>query len=384
MEPGTQAILLMLLGIAVGAVTALAWRISERTLRGPHPEQTEVGMPPGAARVLSVLRSVALVVDEEDRVLQASAPAYALDLVRDGRLRVAALLATVQQVRRDGETRETDLEVTRGVGRMPLQVHVRVAALSSRLVLVLAEDRTRERRVEAIRRDFVANVSHELKTPVGALTLLAEAVQEASDDPEAVQRFAGRMQSEAERLNRLVQQIIELSRLQYDELLDRPSPVDVDRVVSRSVDSVEIEAKDKGVEVVPTGERGLVVLGDADQVELALGNLITNAVTHSSPGSRVEILTSSSTLGGTPTVDIAVVDQGVGIPANELERIFERFYRADPARHRSTGGTGLGLSIVKHVAAAHGGEVLVWSEEGQGSRFTLRLPRRATATGGTP
>jgi two-component system, OmpR family, sensor histidine kinase SenX3 len=379
MDPTTQGLLLVLLGVAIGAMTTLAWRLSERELRGTdRPPSTDVEaavVPPGVATVLSVLRSSALVVDEHDEVLQASAAAYALGLVRDGEVRVEELRALVSQVRRDGETRQTDLVVPRGLGRPPAHVQARVAALSSRLVLVLAEDRTRERRVDAIRRDFVANVSHELKTPVGALTLLAEAVQEAADDPAAVTRFAGRMQTEAARLQRLVQQIIELSRLQGDEALDRPATVDLDRVVERAVDAVEIEAKAKRITIDHQGRHGLRALGDPDQIGLALGNLISNAVAYSPEDSTVVV----SVLPEQDTVDVTVADEGIGIPAQEIDRIFERFYRVDPARHRSTGGTGLGLSIVKHVAASHGGEVKVWSQEGHGSSFTLRLPRRTTA-----
>jgi two-component system, OmpR family, sensor histidine kinase SenX3 len=240
-------------------------------------------------------------------------------------------------------------------------------------VLVM-HDLTELRRLEAVRRDFVANVSHELKTPVGALNLLAEAVQEAADDPEAVTRFAGRMQTESARLTRLVQQIIELSRLQGDDPLADPQPVDVDSVVERSIDQSAIDAQSKHVAVVRDGSHGLQVLGNTDEVALALGNLVANAVAYAPEHSRVVVAARADD----EMVDLAVTDQGIGIPPAEIDRIFERFYRVDPARHRSTGGTGLGLSIVKHVAAAHGGEVRVWSVEGQGSTFTLSLPRRGT------
>jgi two-component system sensor histidine kinase SenX3 len=256
-------------------------------------------------------------------------------------------------------------------------VQARVAPLSSRLVLVLAEDRTHERRVETIRRDFVANVSHELKTPVGALTLLAEATEDAAEDPEAVRRFAGRMRTEASRLTRLVMQIIELSRLQDDELLDRPLPVHVDRVVARALETNEVEAKAKSTEVVWDGRRDLRVLGNEDQIVLAMSNLIANAIAYSDEHSTVTV----SAQPGGEMIELAVTDQGVGIPGSELGRIFERFYRIDPSRHRSTGGTGLGLSIVKHVAATHGGDVTVWSREGEGSTFTLRLPRHTDSPG---
>ena len=378
MDGTTQALLFALLGAVLGAGVVLAWRVSEAQMHQPTPVEEPV-LPAGIATVLSVLRSSALVVDEKDEVLKASAPAYAFGLVRDNEVAVEELAELVRQVRRDGQIRETELVMSRGRAVAPLHVTARVAPLSSRLVLALVEDRTRERRVEAIRRDFVANVSHELKTPVGALNLLAEAVQEAADDPEAVTRFAGRMQTESARLTRLVQQIIELSRLQGDEPLYEPQTVDVDAVISRSIDQSTIDAQSKQISVVHDGEHGLQILGNGDEVALALGNLVANAVAYSPDGSRVVVAARTDDL----MVDLTVTDQGIGIPASEIERIFERFYRVDPARHRSTGGTGLGLSIVKHVAASHGGEVRVWSVEGQGSTFTLALPRRVSE-GATP
>lgn len=370
----TQALLFALLGGVLGAGVVLAWRVSERQLR-ELPPQPEPVLPPGVATVLGVLRSSAVVVDENDQVLKASAPTYALGLVSDNALTSDELADLVRQVRRDGQIRETELTLRRGRTGPPLNVTARIAPLNSRLVLALLEDRTRERRIESIRRDFVANVSHELKTPVGALNLLAEAVQEAADDPEAVTRFAGRMQTESARLTRLVQQIIELSRLQGDDPLEDPKPVPVDEVVARALDQSSIDAASRGIELVQDGERGLEVLGNTDEVALALSNLVSNAVAYSPDHSRVVVAAKADDL----RVDIAVTDQGIGIPADEIDRIFERFYRVDPARHRSTGGTGLGLSIVKHVAASHGGDVSVWSVEGHGSTFTLSLPRRTTS-----
>ena len=371
----TQALLFAALGAVLGAGVVLAWRFSERQLHAV-PTQPEPAVPAGVTTVLGVLRSSAVVVDEEDQVVKASAPAYVMGLVSGDTLTVPSLADLVRQVRRDGQIRETELVMHRGHGGAPVHVTARVAPLSSRLVLALVEDRTRERRVEAIRRDFVANVSHELKTPVGALNLLAEAVEEAADDPEAVTRFAGRMQTESARLTRLVQQIIELSRLQGDDPLDDPQPVDVDAVVARAIDQSAIDAQSRHIEVVQDGARGVQVLGNADEVALALGNLVSNAVTYSPEHSRVVVAAKPDDT----TVDLSVTDQGIGIPPTDIDRIFERFYRVDPARHRSTGGTGLGLSIVKHVAASHGGDVRVWSVEGQGSTFTLELPRRTPSS----
>ena len=373
MDATTQALLFALLGAVLGSGVVLAWRISE------HQQQRvpkhEPAVPSGVTTVLSVLRSSALVVNENDEVLKASAPAYALGLVSGNELCVEDLAELVRQVRRDGQIRDTEIVLARGRASAPVHVTARVAPLSSRLVLALVEDRTRERRVEAIRRDFVANVSHELKTPVGAIHLLAEAVAEASDDPEAVQRFAGRMHTESERLSRMVQQIIELSRLQGDDPIDEPLPVNVDTVLEAAVDASAIDAQAKQITVLRDGESGLEVLGNGEQIAVAVGNLVANAVTYSPDGSTVVVAARADDL----IVDIVITDQGIGIPAEEIDRIFERFYRVDPARHRSTGGTGLGLSVVKHVAASHGGEVKVWSVEGQGSSFTLTLPRRTSA-----
>ena len=369
MSPTTQAFLAALIGAVVAGGAVLAWHVSERQQESAS-RPGEPALQAGGAPVLSVLRSSAVVVDDADDVVKASAPALAFGLVRGQRLVSTELAELVRQVRRDGQIRETELTMPRPSGP-PRTVTARVAPLSSRYVLALVEDRTRERRVEAVRRDFVANVSHELKTPVGAIKLLAEAVSDASDDPEAVERFARRMLTESDRLSRMVQQIIELSRLQGDEPLEAPAVVDVDVVVKRSVDITVMDATSRNLSVVTGGTPGLTVFGNEEQVAAAVTNLVANAVAYSGDDSTVLV----STKPHEDMVEISVVDQGIGIPHDELDRIFERFYRVDPARHRSTGGTGLGLSIVKHVAATHGGDVRVWSLEGQGSTFTLSLPR---------
>jgi two-component system, OmpR family, sensor histidine kinase SenX3 len=372
-DPTTQAFLAALIGAVVAGGAVLAWAISDRQQSFvPAPEEPVV--PPAVATVLSVLRSSAVVVGDDDVVLKASAPAYAFGLVRGNVLIAEELTELVRQVRRDGQIRETELLLSRG--DVPARhVTARVAPMGSRLVLALVEDRTRERRVEAVRRDFVANVSHELKTPIGAIRLLAEAVLDAADDAEAVKRFGGRMLTESDRLTRLVQQIIELSRLQGDDPLEAPVPVSVDDVIGAAVDTSAIDADTRRISLVTGGTHGLEVFGNARQVAAAVSNLVANAVAYSGEDSTV--LVSSRANDG--SVEISVVDQGIGIPPDEMDRIFERFYRIDPARHRSTGGTGLGLSIVKHVAATHGGDVRVWSVEGQGSTFTLTLPQHHAA-----
>ena len=275
----------------------LAFRVSERQM---HPDDVPAPtLPPGVAAVLSVLRSSALVVDAENHVLKASAPAIAMGLVRGQDIAEHELDELVRQVRRDGQIRETEL-LMRRPGLPPRHVTARVAPLSSQLVLALVEDRTRERRVESIRRDFVANVSHELKTPVGAIKLLSDAVIDAADDPEAVQRFAGRMHTESERLARLVQQIIELSRLQGDDPLDEPADVPVDRIIARAIDENVTDAKTRNIQLIQDGTQGLVLLGNREQVAVAVSNLVANAVTYSPEGSTVVVSATGHEVRGRP------------------------------------------------------------------------------------
>ncbi len=378
-DRGVDALLIGLtavVGVLVGAGAALAIRASEREQRRvPAVEHQQATLPTGAADVLVLLGSSAVVLDSEDRVVRASPAAYALGLVRAERLLSEEMLELVRQVRRVGEIREQELELPRGpIGSATLAVRARVAPLGSTLVLVLVEDRTEARRVDAVRRDFVANVSHELKTPVGAMSLLAEALVDAADDPEAVRRFAGRMQHESERLTRLVQDVIELSRLQGHDPLEAPTLVSLDDVVAEAVDRSRLTAEARDVTLVSAGVRGLKVMGDSRQLVTAVGNLVDNAVRYGPAGSRVAVSVNEVAGPAGKLAELSVTDEGPGIAEAERERIFERFYRVDNARSRDTGGTGLGLSIVKHVAAGHGGEATVWSLEGTGSTFTLRLP----------
>ena len=371
-------------GLLVGAAAALAFRVSEREQRVPDDEVPAQTLPPGAADVLALLRSSTVVLDAEDRVVRASPAAYSFGLVREQRLLSDELLDLARAVRRDGEIRELELELARGpLGSATVAVQARVAPLGSALVLVMVEDRTENRRVDEIRRDFVANVSHELKTPVGAMALLAEALTDAADDPEAVRRFAGRMQHESDRLTRLVQDVIELSRLQGHDPLEAPALVSLDDVVAEAVDRSRLTAEARGINLVCGLVRGLKVMGDARQLVTALGNLVDNAVRYGPEGSRVAVSINEVEGPDGHIAELSVTDEGPGIAQAERDRIFERFYRVDSARSRDTGGTGLGLAIVKHVAAGHGGEATVWSAEGTGSTFTLRLPVAAGSEGRT-
>ena len=376
---GAAAVLLA--GILLGAL--VTWLLSRRT---PVEEPvTFVDPPPvvpqGVSEVLAVLSSSAVVVGPHDEVLEATRAARSLGLARGTRVGIAELLELVRQARRDKQTRVHDLELTRGPSDPTLYLSARVAALPDGLVVILADDLTASYRIEATRRDFVANVSHELKTPIGAISLLAEAVEDAADDPAAVRRFAGRMGIESARLADLVSQIIDLSRLQADDPLAEPQVVDVDQVLHDAVDRCRVDAEQRGVTLTLAGAHGTQVLGNARQLSTAVGNLVENAVVYSDPGARVVVAAHARRHGDDDDVEIAVSDTGIGISAADTERIFERFYRVDYGRSRANGGTGLGLSIVKHVAASHGGRVGVWSQVGRGSTFTITVPAHLDEVG---
>lgn len=375
MNASAVAGLAFVAGLLLGAL--IAWLI----LRRPRPQEPEdfldppVTVPDGVSAVLSVLGSSGVVIGPHDEVLESTSQARTLGIVRGSRVNIRELLDLVRTVRRDGVIRSVDLELNRGgAGSAVSFLSVRIAPLADDLILILAEDRTAAVRVEETRRDFVANVSHELKTPIGAVGLLAEALEGAADDPEAVHRFAGRLGIESQRLAELVSQIIDLSRLQADDPLVQAEVVEIDEVLARAVDRARVDAENRSVQLTLAGERNCRVLGSERQLVIAVGNLVENAIVYSDPGARVAVAAHRVTRGDDEIVEITVSDNGIGISQADLDRIFERFYRVDYARSRSNGGTGLGLSIVKHIAAAHGGTVSVWSQLGQGSTFTVSLP----------
>ena len=360
------AVLGAVAGLLVGLLVARRRRATEPASRA-HPR-----LLPGAGAVLEALPVAVLVVDVADEVLLGNRAARELGLIRDGVLAAfPELRRLVRQTRRTAEAQEIDLVVPQArIGRAPAVFRARVAPIGDGTMAILLEDVTEARRLEDVRRDFVANVSHELKTPVGALSLLAEALQDASDDPPAVRRFADRAQHEAQRLGRLVQELIDLSRLQGADPMPPPTTVDVDKVLAEASDRTRTTAHARSITVELTGERGLTLQGNEQQLVTALVNLLDNAISYSGEGSTVTVCAQA--VPG--ALEISVADEGIGIPEKDLERVFERFYRSDPARSRATGGTGLGLAIVKHVATNHGGTVQVRSVEGLGATFTLRLP----------
>jgi len=378
-SPVGVAVVAVVVGLCIGAL--LMWVGLRARRSGPRPTVESAGpvVPAGVAQVLAVLDSIGVVVGSQDEVLQATVAARTGGLVRGTRVADPRLLDLVRTVRRERRVITTELQVTGRIGTPVSYYSVRVAPLGEDLILVLADDKTGAHRTEQIRRDFVANVSHELKTPIGAISLLAEAVEDAADDPLAVRRFASRMSVESSRLTDLVAQIIDLSRLQGDNPLADPEVVDVDEVLRDAVDRRRVDAEQREVTLTIAGSTGSQVLGSARQLGVAVGNLVENAVVYSDPGARVVVTAALERTGEDDVVEIRVSDNGIGIPAGELERIFERFYRVDYARSRANGGTGLGLSIVKHIAAIHGGDVSVWSQVGRGSTFTITLPAHLPA-----
>ena len=295
-----------------------------------------------------------------------------MGLIKDGRLQSPELIALIRAVRRTGQAQTGKIEIPRGpIGEGMRDLTVKVIALShSDQIIVLVSDESEAERVHEVRRDFVANISHELKTPIGALSLLSEAVLSAKSDPEAVTKFATRMQHEAKRLTDLVQEIINLSRLQDSDPLQVATELNINDLVREAVDQCETTSEARNIWVTITEGPDAIVLGDREQLIMAIHNLIENAINYSPENTKVSVTTQIEE----DIVEISVTDQGIGIPEEELDRIFERFYRVDPARSRETGGTGLGLSIVKHVSTKHGGEVKVWSSPNVGSTFALRLP----------
>ena len=329
-------------------------------------------LPSGAMDVLETLDSSVIVLASGNSVLYASSSAMQIGLMKEGRLFSEELLALIRVVRRTEQSQEGNIEIPRGpVGDGVKNLLVKVSPLGKEgLVLILTDDVSEADRIDAVRRDFVANISHELKTPIGALSILSEAVLQASDDPTMVRHFANKMGETANRLTELVQQIISLSRLQDTDPLTDASPVDISSVIATAASQSQTNSEARGITIALDSDIHAPVFGDREQLVMALHNLIENAINYSPDKTKVTI--SAKVINN--LVEIVVKDQGIGIAEREQMRIFERFYRVDPARSRETGGTGLGLSIVKHVVANHGGDVSVWSQVGEGSSFTLRLP----------
>ena len=369
--------------VALGGLAGLAGLALGSTFAGVLPLVRRRRASAAAARltISELLQRVVanapigvLVVDSTRAVSITNRRVAEMGMVRDGVLD-ERLWAAAQRTLATGEDGEVDLEAPRGLAgrRAGLAVHGKIRLLteqSPRLAVVYLDDHSEQARMEASRRDFVANVSHELKTPVAAMAVLSEALLESTDDPETVQRFGGKIYAESQRLANMVGELIELSRLQGAERLPDLVAVDVDTVVQEAISRYKVVADKASIAITTDDATGLKVLGDQTLLVTAIANLISNAIAYSPNGSTVSI----SRRQEGDMVEIAVTDRGIGIALADQERVFERFFRVDKARSRATGGTGLGLAIVKHVAANHNGSIRLWSRRGTGSTFTLAIP----------
>ncbi len=370
MDTTQIALLSLALGVVVGVGTSLIVFWSYR-MRAEVQQEHSTTLPAGVAAVLTGMEDAACVVDASGLVLATSAAAERYGIAVDALLDNPELRSLVRSARLSRTPQADTMRLTRGgLSLDPRIVSARASTLGPKLTLLVIRDVTEQERLEQMRTDFVANTSHELKTPVGAVSLLAEAIELAADDPAQVRTFAVRLSAEAGRLGNLTGRILSLSRLQASDGVAEREAVAIDEVVAASVEAHQVEADSAGVELVRGGDRGAWVTGDTQILVEAVSNLIANAIAYSPRGARVAV--AVKTVGA--VVEISVSDQGIGISEADRDRIFERFYRADEARSRRTGGTGLGLSIVKHATQRHGGEVKVWSRPGRGSTFTIRLP----------
>ncbi len=364
------ALFALAIGVVIGAgvVMLVTWAYR---VRAQSVQETSAAIPAGMTQVLEGMDDAAAVLSASGLVVAATRAAARFDISVGTVLENPELRRLVRGVRDRGVSSTEALRLTSRATLDPRMVSARASVVGPRLTLLIIRDVTERERLDQMRTDFVSNTSHELKTPVASVSLLAEAIESAADDPDQVRRFAGRITAEAERLAELTSRIMSLSRLQAAEGMAQAEPVSIDEVVRASVEAHAVQADSAGVELTRGGDRGAWVRGESQVLVEAVGNLLANAIVYSPRGSRVGV---GVKVDG-DVVEIAVADQGIGISKADRDRIFERFYRADEARSRRTGGTGLGLSIVKHATQRHGGEVLLWSRPGKGSTFTMRLPR---------
>jgi two-component system, OmpR family, sensor histidine kinase SenX3 len=368
---GVSFLAALAVGVTVGV--RLAPRVVERRQR-VAVQSTGITVAQMLERIVALTPLGTAVVDVHRDVVYHNDRAKELGLVRDRQLDDEAWEAA-RHTLADGTDVEFDLSPGKRAmpGRSGLSVHGQTRLLSEedrRFAAVFVNDQSEYARMEATRRDFVANVSHELKTPVGAMAVLAEALLASVEDPETVRRFGEKVLVEANRLGDMVSELIELSRLQGAERLPDLGAVDVDTVVSEAISRHKVPADNADITVRTDEPSGLRMLGEQTLLITALANLVSNAIAYSPRGSLVSI--SRRRCGD--NIEIAVTDRGIGIARKDQERVFERFFRADKARSRATGGTGLGLAIVKHVAANHNGSIGLWSQPGTGSTFTLSIP----------
>jgi two-component system sensor histidine kinase SenX3 len=359
----------LILGIVLGGFLTYLFISYQR-----KPEIFNASSNSSRSMILKLIQSlpdIVIWVDGDDKIKYASDVALSLNIARDEKIQIDSLEELISMARKVDEPITKKVKAKRPLGIAKLNLDTWVMRLERGEVLLWAQNNSIVSIVETVRRDFVANISHELKTPVGALSLLAEAIEEAGKDSETIQKFAKRIGPETKRLTNVIRDIIDLSQVQSDDPLASATPVEVDRVINEAIDAVQLLADLHSIEIVQVKSPEVKIIGDEYQLVMAVRNLLSNAITFSPVNSRITV--GAKLKDG--VVELTVSDQGIGISLENQSRIFERFYRVDPARSRSTGGTGLGLAIVKHVCENHGGEVSVWSVQGQGSTFSMKFPQ---------
>jgi two-component system sensor histidine kinase SenX3 len=366
----TDAWLIFAVGFGLGAVIVggSVLRIRRNVLDKFEQAQS---LSDGAAELLEVLSAAALVLNPANLAVRATQGALAFGILQNRTLTSPDLVELVNKTRDSNNIEALDVELSTGLSKDKVYITARAANIGDGNVLLIVDDRTESKRLDETRRDFIANISHELKTPIGAISLLAEALADAAEDPEAVAKFSKSLRKESKRLSGLIKDVIQLSRIQSAEIVTNAEIVDLSTVVMEAVDRNSFRAENRGLKISYDAPEGVEVVGDPEMLTVAVKNLIENAIIYSDEGASVGV--------GLRSVDnvaeITVTDSGIGIANSDQGRIFERFYRVDPSRSRKTGGTGLGLAIVKHVALSHNGEVKLFSKPGVGSTFTLRIPR---------
>lgn len=361
-------VLIALVSFVGGAL--IAWALLREVRRDKQDNDASSQPADSASDLLDVLASAGILLNGSNTVVRSTKNAQALGLIQSRMLAHDSLIDLVNSARVADGPCEVELELSTGLQSEPVWVSARAVHLAEGNVLLTVEDETEAKRLEETRRDFVANISHELKTPIGAISLLSEALVDAAEDPKMVKKFSTDLIKESKRLANLVQEIIQLSRLQSTDVIKNAQVLDLRNVILEAIERNSVLAERRAIRISADAPAGIFVLGDQEMLTVAVKNLIENAITYSDEGKQVGIgLRKKHGVAA-----IAVTDNGIGMTPEQQERVFERFYRADASRSRQTGGTGLGLAIVKHVSATHLGDVQVFSKPGVGSTFTLRLP----------
>ena len=364
-----EIVLGLLLGLLIGGALTYLWM--KKSSIGESSNLIPDSSKDLLLKLIQSLPDIVIWVDRENKIKYASDVALSLNIARDEKIQIPELENLISAAREIDDPIVKKVKAKRPLGIAKLNLDTWITRLERGEVLLWAQNNSVISRVEDVRRDFVANISHELKTPVGALSLLSEAIEEAGKDSEAIQKFAKRIGPETKRLTNVIRDIIDLSQVQSDDPLASANAVEIDKVINDAIDAVQLLADLHSIEIIQVNAPDVKIVGDYYQLVMAIRNLLSNAITFSPVNSRITV--GANLKNG--VVEITVSDQGIGISLENQSRIFERFYRVDPARSRTTGGTGLGLAIVKHVCENHGGEVSLWSVPGQGSTFTLKFPQ---------